>query len=82
MSLNDKRCPTCDATNFIQWGDGRVPCPTCSPSSHQTEPYVLADDQEEDSTSRAWRLKIVFLAAVALVAIFALLAKGLQLLRQ
>ena len=82
MSLNDKRCPTCDGTNFIERRDGRVPCPTCSPSSHQTEPYVLADDQEQTSASRALRLRILFLAAIALVAMLALLAKGVQLLPQ
>jgi len=49
MPSSHDRCPTCNGSGFIARGDQRYPCPTCSPSSGASGPYLAADPDESSA---------------------------------
>jgi hypothetical protein len=40
MTLSEAHCPTCDGTGFVSRNNQRAPCPTCSPASNGSVPYL------------------------------------------
>jgi hypothetical protein len=76
MPSSDDRCPTCDGSGFVARSDQRYPCPTCSPMSDASGPY-LAADPDESGAVRVARLAAYGLGAAALIAVLALVVKAL-----
>ena len=75
MSLSIERCPTCDGSGFIARNDHRTACPTCSPTSNESAPYVAPDDHSQSSTLRILRSAAWLVGAAAFIAALVLLAK-------
>jgi ribosomal protein S27AE len=76
MTSSGDRCPTCDGSGFVARGDQRYPCPTCSPSSSASGPYLAADPDDRSALHIA-RSAACGLGAAALIAVLALVLKAL-----
>ena len=77
MTSNDDRCPTCDGSGFVVRNDQRYLCPTCSPTSDASRPYLAADNPDRSSALRIARSAAYVMGAAALVAVVALVVKVL-----
>jgi hypothetical protein len=76
MPSSDDRCPTCDGSGFVARSDRRYPCPTCSPTSDASGPYLAADPAKGSAVHIA-RSAAYGLGAAALIAVLALVLKAL-----
>ena len=66
MSASQERCPTCDGATFILRGNVRLPCPTCSCATAQSDLVVPRGNDVRESSS--WRsLMLGFVAALLMV---------------
>jgi hypothetical protein len=74
MTLSEERCPTCDGSGFVS-RDERFACPTCSPTSNVSAPYVVADNPDQSNALRIMRWAAYLVGAAALIALLALLIK-------
>jgi hypothetical protein len=77
MTSSDDRCPTCDGSGFVVRNDRRYPCPTCSPTSDGSRPYLAAGDADRSNALRITRWAAYVIGAAALVAMLALVIKAL-----
>jgi hypothetical protein len=77
MTSSDDQCPTCGGSGFVIRNDQRYPCPTCSPASGASGPYLAADKPNDSSALRIARSAAYGLGAAALIAVLALVLKAL-----
>jgi ribosomal protein S27AE len=77
MTLTEERCPTCDGSGFVARNGHRSACPTCSPTSSVSAPYVAPSDPDQSSALRILRWAAYLVGTAALVAVLALLIKQL-----
>jgi hypothetical protein len=75
VTLSEVRCPTCDGSGFVARNDQRFPCPTCSPRTSASAPYLAANEREDGSALRIMRLAAYVVGAAALVALLALVMR-------
>ena len=78
VTIESEHCPTCDGTAFIQRGDSRIACPTCSPRTQQIGLHGTDVGHVRGGTSNMLRRTIALAAIVA--AVIALWAKWPSLL--
>jgi DnaJ-class molecular chaperone len=76
VTLREERCPTCDGTGSIARDNQQYPCPTCSPSSEESVPYLAPNDSHDSSALRLARTAAYVVGVAAVVAVMALLIKA------
>jgi len=77
MTLSEERCPTCDGSGFVARDDQRSPCPTCSPTSSATAPYLAHNVADQSGALVVLRFAAYLIGAAAFVAALALVIKEL-----
>jgi hypothetical protein len=70
-------CPTCDGSGFVRRNNQRYSCPTCSPKSDASGPYLAADAPDGGSVLRITRSAAYVMGAAAIVAVVLLVIKAL-----
>ena len=77
MTSSEERCPTCDGSGSVARNNQRYSCPTCSPKSDASGPYLAGDAPDRGSALRIARSAAYVMGAAALVAVVAVVIKAL-----
>jgi hypothetical protein len=79
MISTEERCPTCEGSGFVARNDQRLSCPTFSPKSDVSGPYLSLspNDLHHGSALHIARSAAYVVGAGALFAVLALLITAL-----